>query len=396
MTNQLPNIRKTIMKLIVAILVCVASVPMFALPQYTLITGNRCINCHVNAQGSGLRNDLGFLSTEDISIVSFKDIGLSVLEKNLTTNQLLDGKLTYGLDFRMQSARSYLSANSERKLFPMQASAYMAVQPVTWVTAEGQYNFGGVRYIGQQEWAASLIIQPSLDLPSLRAGFFQPSIGVRYDDHTMLVRQQSGATLTPLVAPYYAEWGAEVRYNAPLWLDISGGVFSAKNLSKLYVADTAGFARPIILDSNKMSLNGRIAFTPRFFEETLNTNIGASILNNGDFTMINSFVGIGWQDHASLMIEYMMQGNKNQRQLRSFSSELMYKVYDPLYVYVRAERGNNDNVIKGVATNKYTNQYVFGVQAFILPFIELRPEYRIIDTEEYYRTRWTVQLHVFY
>ncbi|MFN8368730.1 MAG: hypothetical protein U0Y96_15950 [Candidatus Kapaibacterium sp.] len=389
------------MKLIVAILVCVASVPMFALPQYTLITGNRCINCHVNAQGSGLRNDLGFLSTEDISIVSFKDIGLSVLEKNLTTNQLLDGKLTYGLDFRMQSARKYnydasISPDSiSRKTFPMQASIYASVQPVQWFYIEGQYNFGRLGYTGQREWAASLNIQPSLDLPSLRAGFFQPSIGIRYDDHTMLVRTQPDAFLKPLIAPYLAEWGTEVRYNAPLWFDVSAGIFTSKGLGNLSFKDTTNTDQ-FLVDSTKMSLNGRIAFTPRFFEETLNTNIGASILNNGDFTMINSFVGIGWQDHASLMIEYMMQGNKNQRQLRSFSSELMYKVYDPLYVYVRAERGNNDNVIKGVATNKYTNQYVFGVQAFILPFIELRPEYRIIDTEEYYRTRWTVQLHVFY
>ena len=54
-------------------------------------------------------------------------------------------------------------------------------------------------------------IQPSFKLPRLRIGYFQPSIGVRYDDHTAVVRQiAEGSGPRSLIAPNYAEVGAEL------------------------------------------------------------------------------------------------------------------------------------------------------------------------------------------
>ena len=43
----------------------------------------------------------------------------------------------------------------------------------------------------------------------------------------------------------------------------------------------------------------------------------------------------------------------------------------------------------------YANQGLIGAQIFILPSIELRPEYRIVDTEQFRSTRWALMLHVF-
>ena len=68
------------------------------------------------------------------------------------------------------------------------------------------------------------IYQPNYNWPALRVGHFQPSIGMRYDDHTMLVRQTPmlpGAA--SLIAPNYAEYGAEVHYYKKLWLSQTGG-----------------------------------------------------------------------------------------------------------------------------------------------------------------------------
>ncbi len=408
--STIPQARRTFVQLLLAPLcLCAVVMSIFvllsttcsAIPEYSLLTGNRCINCHINAAGGGLRNDLGFYSTEGVSLIKPEWVGMgSVISDVFGSNCAIDRKLFYGLDFRLMSARSSVkpitAEPAERKLFPMQASAQASYHPTSWLFAEAQYNFGRAVYAGQQTWSASINVQPSLASPSLRVGFFQPSIGFNYDDHTELVRQQSGTYPLPIIAPYYSEWGAELRYAAPLWLDVSAGAFMSKNLSDVSTLDSTGAFRSLIQDNTKPLLNARVALTPRLFDEQLNLTIGSSILSSGDFTMINSFGGVGWEDKIAVMFEHMIQGNKDSRQLRAISAEIVGKVIDPIYCYIRAERGTSDNVASGTASNEYLKQYVFGSKIIVFPFIELRPEYRIVDTKEFYRTRWTVQLHVFY
>ena len=46
----------------------------------------------------------------------------------------------------------------------------------------------------------------------LRIGHFQPSIGIRYDDHTMLCPAGSRSKYHPvIIAPNFAEYGAELN-----------------------------------------------------------------------------------------------------------------------------------------------------------------------------------------
>jgi len=48
----------------------VVSAPLYAIPQFALLTGNRCSNCHVaTGGGGGMRNDLGWYSFNDVSII---------------------------------------------------------------------------------------------------------------------------------------------------------------------------------------------------------------------------------------------------------------------------------------------------------------------------------------
>lgn len=382
------------------VLLVLTALQAYAIPQYTLLTGNRCINCHVNVQGGGLRNELGWYSQEGVGLIKLKDLGLGSVEEALNTNTLFDGKLTLGFDFRMMSSRSLQDTSSKRKLFPMQAAAYASVQATSWLMAEGQYNAGPLTYTqsGQQSWSASVNIQPTLDYPQLRVGFFQPSLGIRYDDHTMLSRRLPADPVQYLFAPNYAEWGAELSYYRYLWFSASGGIFTAKGLKQTYTdPDTSKKLSGIIKDSFSLSLAGRIAFTPKFFEDAINTNIGASVLHNGDFSVANFFVGIGWTDHVSLMAEYMMQGNKDARQIRCISAEMMVRATEWLYGTVRAEHGTNNNTVAGIAlTEGYVTQYLFGAQIFLFPFLEIRPEYRLIDNNDYSLGRWTVQAHIFY
>ncbi len=401
---------KHLLTLLFVLLTTFSSVDLLAIPEYALLTGNRCINCHENSAGAGLRNDLGFYATEGVSLIKPSWVGLEgIISDMFGSNCAMDRKLFYGLDFRLMSARSTRSpvaaATSaekmeqtlpDRKLFPMQLSAQASYHFAAWAFVEGQYNFGPTKYAGQQTWAASVNIQPEISWPSLRVGFFAPSIGFNYDDHTVLVRAVPGELSDPFIAPYHAEWGAEARYSAPLWLDVSAGLFSSKALSEVYTTDSLATLRSMISDNTRPLLNARIAFTPRFFEDELNVTVGSSVLHCDDFSMLSLFAGAAWQDHIGIMAEHVMQGNKNARQVRCSSAELFGRVIDPLYLYIRAEYGESKNVVQGLEQGQYSRQYVFGSKMIVLPFIELRPEFRIIDNDVATRTRWTIQLHVFY
>ncbi|MBL7999385.1 MAG: hypothetical protein JNL32_12190 [Candidatus Kapabacteria bacterium] len=380
---------------------------MLAIPQYTLLTGNRCINCHVNVQGGGLRNELGWYAQDGNGLVKPSDIGLGFAEKLLTSNtvKVLDRDLTLGFDFRFQSSRSLVPSPVEGELpsrnnFPMQFALNASYAPTDWMFLEGQYNPGRRPYSssGQQSWTASVNIQPSLDYPQLRIGYFQPHVGIRYDDHTMLARRDvSGSgTTSYIMAPNYAEWGAELNYYSSLWYSVTAAVYSADNTRDIRFNTSEGTTRSLITSTSRPSTLLRFSLTPRFLDDNINTNVGASVLNNGDFTMINTFAGVGWSDVACLMVEQMSAGNKNERQLRNLSAELMVRIMSPLYVYARGEQGKTTSIINDAEQSVRQTQYTFGAQIFLLPFLEFRPEYRWIDTDTFTVRRWTFQLHMFY
>ena len=59
---------------------------------------------------------------------------------------------------------------------------------------------------------------------------------------------------------------------------------------------------------------------------------------------------------------------------------------------MRFERAQTtDSDVKTVVTS-----FVASLEFFPLPFVEVRPEYRIVKTEEYLFGQPTIQLHVFY
>lgn len=383
--------------------VCAAPLRLAAIPQFSLLSGNRCQNCHVNMQGSGLRNELGWYSNNDVGLIKPESIGLDgVYESIGKSNTVLSDNLTVGMDFRLQMAKSHKSPDAERKIFPMQAALHAAYTTTDWLTLEGMYSFGKKRYNGQALFSASALVQPDLTWPQVRIGFFQPSIGIRYDDHTMLVRQIAGTDYVPLIAPNYADAGAELAYEGIKWLTVNAGVFRADNLSENTVQDSTGQIYSLVSASD-LTVNGRVVFWPRLFDHTLNTYAGTSLLANGDFMLVNVFAGLGWTDHISLMAEYAHSDKLGMRKTDNVSVEALYKVSEPILLYVRGERGRTLQYVADGGIRNYMTQWVIGAQLFVLPYVEVRPEFRVVDTEQVCRTsdqyksgRFTLQLHMFY
>jgi hypothetical protein len=397
--------------------VFLSAFPAFALPQYTLLTGNKCLNCHVNVQGGGLRNELGWYMEKDMKLFPAHSIGLKFLD-DAESNSIADGNLTLGFDVRMQLTRSPRSERSETRIIPMQTAVYAAFQAASWLTFEGmadlgslyrQLSVGSLNYTGQQAWSASVLVQPSYTAPQLRLGHFMPSIGMRYDDHTMLVRQVAGANGTPLIAPNFAEWGAELNYDGLQWLTLTAGAFLPRSLAQNTTINQFGESAPLLSgvasDASvatlirQPSLLGRAVVWPRSEDHQWNSYAGASVLSNAAFTLVNGFAGIGLNDKFSLMGEYAMSGVKDGRQTRNYSVELMYRAWAGALPYIHYERGSTRVSAPQAASGVeewFATQITLGVQIFPIPFVELRPELRYYDTEAYRATRFNLQLHVFY
>jgi hypothetical protein len=377
-----------------------SSTAAFSIPQFSAISGNRCINCHIAPSGGGVRNDLGWYSWYDVGLVPRTNALFSWFYDSDTSNQFFDGKLTLGMDTRIQSTRSFTSANSPRRLFPMQTSFYSAYTPIPEVTIEGSVNLSTIAignpppYPGMRAAAISAIIAPSFSLPSLRIGMFRPNIGMRYDDHTMAPYSYTLSTQRrTVIAPDWAEAGAEVSYEGLKWLSLQAGVFGSQGLAQVKISD--GNETFSVVDGNQPTITARAVLWPRAFKDKLNMWFGASHLQNNEFGISSAFSGIGLSDEFSLLLDYTRMRYDDRFTSQSLMAELMYSATTWLFPYIRAERYHTDQY-RALGTY-LSNSATIGAQIFLMPYVELRPEYRIWDTwMTGYTSRWNVQLHLFY
>jgi hypothetical protein len=404
----------------------------YSRPEYSILQsyGTKCSNCHVNIQGGGERTLGGWMSRNQTSIIDPSTIGIGKIYDFLqNTNQAWNGKITYGLDFRWEDARWGYQEVVQQRNPPltdtvlskplrdnmiMQFDPYLSIKPFDFLELEGFYNFAYdieqfKRYPGQQPYAFSIKVKPADYLPELRVGYFQPEIGTKWDDHSLLVRQVIGSSRSSLLIPDdYAEWGAELDYESIPWLGVGLGVFDSKVMKNLTLPNQTGSSIPVV-SGNTTSLFFKLAFYPpewipgftNFFggyfmiNSPLKTDNGIYFANNY-YAIGDLFFNIGMTDKFALMTEYMWSKKEDLRTTNNLSFELTYQPLDAAYVYARYEVGNTDYL--PVSTSYHANQYVLGTKIFLLPYIALIPEYRVFDRANVpgYFAEWAFQLHIFY
>ena len=85
------------------------------------------------------------------------------------------------------------------------------------------------------------------------------------------------------------------------------------------------------------------------------------------------------------------------RSTRSFSVDLAWQVLESLILNLRGEHARSTLPrTNGADVSLETRQAVLGAQVFLIPGVELRPEYRLMDTETFRSVRYALQLHAFY
>lgn len=364
-------------------LLCVHAEIAGALPRFSLLTGTRCSACHFNPQGSGIRNELGWSTMNQVGALQPADIGLEALYE-AETNTLWDGLVTVGLDARLQMAKLGRTSDAPRKIIPMQLAPSVAITPFEELAIYGTYNAGPTRYVAQTNYEFAVQYQPEVTLPSIRAGYIQPSFGVRHDDHTMFMRRDAADLGVPVIPPNYNDWGAEINYEGQRWLTVNVGAFSARSLSKKV---------ELAIDSTQPLYLARVMLWPQLLDEGLNGMVGGSFFGNQEFSMMNAFVGIGIADKATIYGEGMYTRTSENRIIRNLMVQGSYQLAQWLALEWRYEWGLTEHVSTGPF---YANSFVIGTQFFPLPYLEIRPEYRYFEDDEYGMGQYTLQFHAFY
>ena len=379
-----------------AIFLIAIIVDLTATPELALWSGNRCSECHIDAQGSAMRNEFGWTFGKDASVYTPGELGLDFIYGLDKSNYSFGkGWLAFGADYRHQTVRSHKTADAERKYFPMQASLYLNSNPWDWVLMEGKYNFGPKIFNGQTLWSASMLIKPSDILPGIRFGRFQPAMGIRDCDMTSLDRRVAAPDGTEvLIATDFAEYGVELVYESLDWLTVNVGVFDSQSLGEVTLF---GGQEELVSIEGNPSANLRIVFWPTALYYSLpDMYIGASTLINGFFVYNTAFAGVGITDEVYIYAKYSGSNKPYIRNTDNVIAGLTFIPYKGIILGLRAEKGETIYHFGKESIELQTNQIVANARIMLLPYIEIIPEYRWMDTEEFHSLRWALQLHLYY
>lgn len=412
------------------LLVGLWSAPAGAVPRMSVTAGSPCTTCHVNPTGGGLRNAIGFESMDDVGLIEY---GVS------PHNALFDDLLTLGADVRIQVVRlgapeippgETAIREPDVTVIPMQIQPYLGINPMEGLWLYGSYTVGPSTidqgevcdpvYPGQSCFDVAVQYQPDPGLPTLRAGMIQPSIGIRRDDHTIYIRGDAADRRAPIIPPNYAEWGAELSYQPVAWFRSEVGGFDNAQLGETLATGTRE------AELWPASASARVMFLPQLVfggpdaapaggdefgddefgddfgadfdapadEPTVvNTWIGASAFVSGDFLRLDGFAAAGFHSGVEVHVEAAWTAIGEHHRLLNGLLGASYAPWPFLAVAARVERAHT-TLEDGLEATAW--QAVGGLEFFPVPFVEIRPEYRIVKTDAYLFGQPTVQLHLFY
>lgn len=366
-------------------------------PEYSLLSGNKCVTCHVNNQGGGLRSHFAWKFAKDISTFKTNETFLSSLYELIEaeSNTYSDTLFSWGMDFRLQTVRSHKTSNAARRVFPMQASFYINYNPFKWLGVLADYNGGPKIFPGQQIGSASAIIKLP-DNFNFRIGYFQPTFGIKQCDMTAFDRRIATLLGTEsLIAPYYAESGAELNYEEIDWLSINAGAFIPNSLAELSML---GEQEPVIRNRESPLYSCRIIAYPELLSDELPPSyFGASLLFHHNFMLYNAFISVSFFEDYFLTFQYAGSKSESLRSTDNYITELIYNILPGISLGVRGEIGRTFYTLPDELNFDYTSsQLVLFSKMMILPYLELLPEYRYLSTSEFESGRWAFQIHLYY
>jgi hypothetical protein len=357
--------------LILSLLILLGS-SAFSLPRFSLMFGNKCIDCHFNPTGGMIRNLDGW------------DFGKNILsantprEKDFLMSPRIGDNIYLGLDYRTQ----YLYSQQKNKtdFQQMTGSLYTNIGLSKNINLLGRYDFI------YQIWEAYGVAHILPNNSYIKVGSFQPNFGIRIDDHTAYTRGgdyqllSSGGKAGLIYNPLYTEAGIESGFYISDWGLLTASVGS-------YPARGTFSADP--------TYTARLEIDPQLGK--VNLMFGGSYANTklprtADF--YGGFAGVGYQ-RFSLLGEFDLGNNVTASELKSnyAMAEAAYIVSIGLQAVVRYDRfdpntSNPDDELQHI---------IFGVEWYPYSFIEIRPQYRfILENPSVKNDAVVIQFHFWY
>lgn len=345
----------------------------FSLPRFSVLFGNKCIDCHYNPTGGLIRNQDGWNFGKNIlSAISPRDEEFKMTPK-------IGDNITFGLDYRTQYL--YSSEKKRTDFQQMNGSIYTNVGLAKNINLIGRYDF--INFI----WEAYGVAQILPNNSYVKVGSFQPNYGIRIDDHTAYTRGGDFALLSSegrqglIYTPFYTEAGIESGFYISDW-----GLFTASAGSNL---------------SNNRTLSKDPTYTARLEIDPKIGRVGllfggsyasAKIPQNSDF--YGGFAGVGYK-RFSLLGEFDLGENVSIDGVKSnyAMAEAAYIITIGLQAVVRYDRFDPNT-----STDKDELQHIIvGVEWYPYSFIEIRPQYRfMIENPTIKNDAAVIQFHFWY
>ena len=348
---------------------------LFALPRFAVEEGSRCINCHVNPSGSGMRNDYGYgvYTLDELTIRKWISKG----------NEDWDGYVTdyiqIGGEFRMQS----FNTENDARLFPMQAELYTKIDINKSADLYFETSLDGSNY----EYFVLFN-----DLPKkgwVKLGKSSPTYGLMIDDHTSFIKSGNGTQLdsdnrnldigfrdlfNPMDSkPIMIEGSTSLLENMYLTMSAS---------TSLLGVDTENFDNY----SATLTYNGKINSIPYM--------IGSSIMRENDLDLRGVFGGFYFNnttvtfesDWAKNLLDYIDE---------SFAcyAQIAYKPYQGMNFILKYDYfDHNYNYMTDSMTRTS-----YGFEVFPLNFLELKVQIRTHTSESFdFENEYLIQVHTWF
>ena len=187
------SLRATLGVALCLLLSAVTSRPVTALPLYASREGAKCVTCHFDPNGGGIRNDFGFSYGKNRHSMEPEDRWADV-----TVNPQLNDWIRLGVDTRISYVASHVHGSSstldQSTFFPMQANLRVAVTPIDYLSIVGSHGLylqsGGsasAPYVAR-EWYG--LFQGLPYNAFIQVGKFRNPFGLRQEDHTSFLRSE--------------------------------------------------------------------------------------------------------------------------------------------------------------------------------------------------------------
>lgn len=373
---------KQIKYIFAALLILFSVQNAFALPRFALRMGARCIDCHIDPTGGGMRNKGGWH-------YSYKVLPLvAAHEKTFPMDDHIAPNIRVGLDYRTQYV--YSQQFGKTTFQKMEGTIYTDVGLTDKINVYAQYDFVNA------DWEGFAIAHILPNDSYIKAGNFQPDFGLRIDDHTAYTRGgdlgylfQTNKRRGLIFDPRFNITGVELGYNVddvglitasvgnPVPLDFN--VDPEYTLSAQFNPVVANKVA-LMLGASFTTLKGPLIYTPLPSEHKITLYGGYAGMGFGNFTckgeydIAKDYESVGTNANA-LMLE------ADYRLIKGLTAVVRYDRFDP-----------NVNV-----SNDQVSRLVTGVEFFPYSFVEIRPQYRFQwETPAVKNDSFLIQFHFFY